>query len=318
MSWRIISRKGTMRRHRFYQTRLPLLFYGELTEQERRELELHLAGCELCRRERDGIARLHSLLSRLPVPEPSEEFYRQARLHMVSTLGTLQTRRTVGERFYDTFRRPAFQRPAIGLAALLLLLLGFAAGRRFSSSPSGIPAGDARAMLSNFHVVKSPDGEKVELAFDQVTPVLLRGRIDDPEIQKILARAVLDGENAGVRLRAVGSLKADHASPLRHDVRAALLLALQTDKNDGVRKAALETLLRSPVDRGVSDALLQVLLNDKNPGLRIAAINGLDSLRVRGLLPLEEFPGSFRRAIAADENMYVRMKAKSILEEKMQ
>lgn len=101
-------------------------------------------------------------------------------------------------------------------------------------------------------------------------------------------------------------------------MKAALLLALRTDRNDGVRKAALQAILRYPGDREVRDGLLYVLLNDRNPGLRIAAINGLDTLRARGYVPDEEMIRAFRESVQNDENLYVRTKAQTIIGVKQQ
>jgi hypothetical protein len=64
--------------------------------------------------------------------------------------------------------------------------------------------------------------------------------------------------------------------------------------------------------------LLQVLLHDNNPGLRIAAINVLDSLQTTVALTDETTRSSLRKLVAGEDNMYVQVKARSLLEGRIQ
>ncbi len=119
-------------------------------------------------------------------------------------------------------------------------------------------------------------------------------------------------------MRAIGSAAATPSPAQDREMKAALLLALRTDKNDGVRKVALQALMRYPPDLEVRNALVYVLLNDVNPGLRIAAINGLDMLRERGLAPDQELIETFKDRIQHDDNLYIQAKAKTIIGAKRQ
>jgi hypothetical protein len=93
---------------------------------------------------------------------------------------------------------------------------------------------------------------------------------------------------------------------------------LKSDQNDGVRREAMRTLLRFPADREVRDALLYELLHDANPGLRVGAINALDTLQTRGYRYDENQRETIRQIVQNDNNLYVRVKARSLLEEKIQ
>jgi anti-sigma factor RsiW len=55
--------------HRLGELLAPFLL-GELTADERRELECHLEGCAGCRRELDLLRQTHHLLRRLAANEP--------------------------------------------------------------------------------------------------------------------------------------------------------------------------------------------------------------------------------------------------------
>jgi len=307
-----------MARHKHYQRMLPLQLYGELSQGEKKELKEHLSGCNECQKELDKIKQLHGLLARHPMPEPSEEMLRESRMHFQSALLGERLRAPVWDRMKEFLSLPSVYRPAIGVTAAVLLAVGFLGGRLVPGARE--TQRYARLMPSEgLHVTNvryiGGEGDDVELAFDSVTPVRLRGRINSPEVQKVLARAVMNSDNAGVRLRAVGSLSANPEARIEPETKAALLLVLKTDRNDGVRKEALQVLLRSTADREVRDGLLYVVLNDSNPGLRIAAINGLASMQTSGYQPDEETLRALRQSLANEDNMYVRVKARSIIDE---
>jgi hypothetical protein len=315
-----------MARHHYYRRMLPLFLYGDLSEPESRDLEQHLAGCEECRRELDGMRKLHSLLSRVPVPEPGEALLRDARLQFSTALRAAQNRISLWDRITGAISLPPIRRPALAIGMLALAVLGFLAGRM--SRPSQIdeptigedlstPGGGIR--ITNVRLISNEQpGGDIELVYDAVRSVRLRGSLNNPSIQKALAYALVTGENAGVRMRAANSVYATQSAAPEREVKAALLLALKSDQNDGVRREAMRTLLRFPADREVRDALLYVLLHDANPGLRVGAINGLDTLRARGYQPDEDQRETFRQTMQNDNNLYVRVKARSLLQEKIQ
>jgi hypothetical protein len=310
--------------HRRFQYLLPQYVFGDLPENQATRLEKHLGSCRECRAELEELRKFNAAVSRSPLPEPAEEMLREARSQFRSALQAEGRREARGQvsRFWDAVTSP---RPALALGLVGLLAVGILAGRYFLPAPSESQAlppdvvpGEA-IRITNMQLIGGGDpAEEIELTFDAVKPVRLRGFREDPEIQKILAYAVVNSNNPGVRLRAVGSVNSRSTVPQDREMKAALLLALRTDRNDGVRKAALQAILRYPGDREVRDGLLYVLLNDRNPGLRIVAINGLDTLRARGYVPDEEMIRAFRESMKNDENLYVRTKAQTIIGVKQQ
>jgi hypothetical protein len=178
----------------------------------------------------------------------------------------------------------------------------------------GENVGEARIGHIRFADVPGSQGE-LEFTYARITPMRVRGTVDDPQVQLLLARALVGDENPGVRLRAVNAIPSRPARQADLEIKAALILALKTDSNAGVRKEALLALRRLPPDLAIRDALLHALLYDTNPGLRIAAVNGLDSLALSPGGNDENLLSVLRQASQNDENTYIRSRANAVLKE---
>lgn len=306
--------------HRHYRELLPLHAAGRLPAADAVKLDRHLDGCTQCRKELEEIRHLQAIMAAVAGEHSTDPTLDAARM---------RTAATFRERAYMQGRRRSDRRPAMGLfpsgvayagAGLALLVIGFFGGRligQWSGVGDHLAAGEQEIRVMQ---VVMPAGERdsVAVTYEQVRTVRLRGTLDDPAVTHILARALVSGENAGVRLRALEAVAATDRPAPEREVRAALLLALTTDPNVGVRRQALDALRRMPPDTGVRDALLQVLLHDANPGLRIAAINALDSLGTTVALTDEATRASLRQLVTRDENLYVQVKARSLLEGRIQ
>jgi hypothetical protein len=309
-----------MATHRHYRQMLPLMIYGDLSEQDRRDLDRHLQECPSCRKDLDETRRLHALLARVPAPEPSADVLRDARLRFSATLATDRLRAGWPLRVSGLFRPATVPWPALVLGSLLFAAFGYFGGTigEHRRTTDRVRA-EEKLRITNIRALQDGDGaDMVEFAVEATRVEHVRGRTDDPSIQKVLAKALVDGENAGVRIRAASSVASAAFTPGEGEIRAALILAVRADSNDGVRKVALDALRRFPPDREIRDLLLDVLLHDPNPGLRIAAINTLDSLQIRGYLPDAHMREALRDQLQTDDNPYIRVKAKSILQETYQ
>jgi HEAT repeat protein len=159
------------------------------------------------------------------------------------------------------------------------------------------------------------DGE-IEFTFDVVRPVRLKGNINDSQIQKVLAHALVNSQNPGVRLRTVNALSGQQQPLQTEELRAALLEAITSDANPAVRKEALTLLQKLPFDEEVKKAILHVLQNDQNSGVRIAAMMVLDQFKAQAILKDQEVLNVLREKMETDENNYIRLIARNFLEEK--
>ncbi len=164
----------------------------------------------------------------------------------------------------------------------------------------------------------------IEFTFETVTPVHIRGNVNEEHIQKVLARALVSNQNVGTRLRAVNMIgtqtdqSQNRIPKFDEEVKSALVSALLHDQNLGVRKEALVVLRNYLPDPVVVRAFLQVLANEKNTGLKIAAINSFDLSQYENQPVSNEILEMFRNKAQSDDNNYIRIKAKLALQEVQQ
>jgi hypothetical protein len=312
--------------HASYTERLHLFVFGETTAEERALIETHLRGCAECRADLAALRRLADV-TRLPELSsgPDELMLREARSQLRAALRAARLRPGFADRVRGFISGPGMLRPAFAGLALVLagLVIGRATGGWMPFPPGaqqseryagGTQHGEQRIGQVRFAELPGAPGE-FEFTYDQVTPMRVRGTINDPQIQRLLARALVGDDNPGVRLRAVSAIPSRPARQADQEVKAALILALKTDPNAGVRKEVLSVLRRLPADLSIRDALLHTLLYDANPGLRVAAVNGLDSLALDPATRDENLMSVLRQASQNDKNTYIRTRANAVLME---
>jgi HEAT repeat protein len=145
----------------------------------------------------------------------------------------------------------------------------------------------------------------------------MKGSLENPAIQKVLAQALINDQNTATRLRTVNTIadqsnKKVMADP---DVKSALISAAEHDSNPGVRRQAVMTLLELPYDSEIKNCYLNVLTNDPNSAIRMMAINGLAAANLNGHPLDEEILKVLNQKSKNDDNAYVRIRAASLMKE---
>jgi hypothetical protein len=268
-----------------------------------------------------------------PVAVP-ESFLQDARRDLRALLEVEKGRRTLLERIKDAVDDLLAPRWQVALGGIAALAVGILAGYfMFRSSPEkSLPAQQAGSLsplmeagesqIANVRFIdRNAQTGDVDFTFETTTPVRIRGNVKDENVQKVLARALVSDQNAGVRLRAV-NLIGDQAeqrqagSPeLDTEIKAALITALLHDPNLGVRKEALQVLRHYLPDPVIVRAFLSVLANEKSTALKIAAINSLDLSKYENQPIGEEIQAMLKNKVQSDDNNYIRIKAKTALQE---
>jgi len=315
--------------HKAYKELLMLAASGDVDSGDRALLDRHLDSCAECRAEFAAQRTLHDQVrgARSAV-DVNDALLQEARLELRAALRR-ERAKAHGFRWREFgFTSPAFR---LALGGAFTLLVGVLLGRTFftTSATSGgataeIPVvgasgthpeeGETRITNIRFIDPGAHSGQ-VEFTFDALTPVRMRGSVDDPQIQKVLTHAMLNEENPGVRLRAVNAISAGPAEGQDREVKSALIQALENDRNAGVRREALNALRRMAFDGQIKKALLHTLSSDANPGLRVAAINALDSARTQTSGYDQDFLDVLKQKAGTDQNNYIRVKARAVLEE---
>ena len=289
---------------------MPLFLYGELSFDEEESFELHLTGCEVCRRELSRIRRLHDLVTEHALV-PSLPLLAECRRELRSNLSPEAD--AAGARgFWGWLPHISIHMPGSGggssfwvkpAAAAALLAIGF-----FSAKAPVINSGAnlAGVMTSRVRNIE-PDREgRVHLVVDETRQRVLSGKLDDENIRMLMISASREQSDPGLRAESVELLKSRCGS---NDVREALLQALQHDNNSGVRLKALEGLRPFAAQPEVRKALSHALLSDDTPAIRTQAIDLLMASQSSDVV------GVLQQLMEKESDNYIRLRTMKALRE---
>jgi hypothetical protein len=317
-------------RHKSYKEWIRLSIYDELDGEKKRLLEEHLRACPDCSSEMDMIRRMHEAICGNAMEQPLEELLQEARhglqislLRADKSLNRYSNSGRIGRLLYPRYR--------LVLAGVAILFAGFIFGYSaflfIGSRPEMQTDGNAKqpdsGRIENVQFVyrgseefvnTATANQDVEFTFDLVNKVRMKGKLSDPKIQKILALALVNERNPGVRLQSAAAINASRPDASDPEIREALIDAMVHDENPGVRMQAMETLKNYPSQDSIKKAFLHVLMNDKLPGLRIQAINALMGSSMSANLD-PEIRNAFKQRLVNDENAYIRFQAKRFIQE---
>jgi hypothetical protein len=297
------------------QDLLILSLYGELSDQEQKELDRLLSEREDLRREMALLQRLHQTLDEGHLRPPTHLLW-QSRQQLSEALLT---------------KPPAPSRPwmsfvvdwlspsaplARALTSLVLVTAGLAIGflmfangdrSRVGFDPFEQPG--VRLSGVQFSGVDQGTGQ-VAVTFEATRTFQFKGPIDDERILRFLAFTLINDHNPGARLQAVNTIGNQLKTRDDLEIQNALIGALKTDTNPAVRREALQALKGYPSGPQIKQALLYVLRYDSNARIRIEAINLLESWS-------SEFDQEtlevLREKVQSDQNDYIRRKAETVL-----
>jgi len=276
-----------------------LVFYlcDEVSEDEREQIEAHLASCSACSALLAEDEQLQSTF--LAGPQSADELdasgilLAQCRSELAESLDDLSAPPLQEHwRPFGWLRRWMALRPA--WSGALLVLFGILVGTQVlpwlqngTNNTNGqamnvmarsplTPKQFENMKFSGITFSPSPgsDAQNVEVHLNAEQPMVLTGNVEDSEIRGMLTYVVENGErfDAGVRLDCLEALKAVARD---QQVRGALITAALKDQNPAVRIKAVEALRGAASDDAVRQALLEALQHDSNPGVRVVAVNML-------------------------------------------
>jgi len=314
---------------------------GELPARDGAWLDAHLAACRACAEDAARLSRVWDALDDGAPTVPSRRFLDETEARLVGETArrsvpplpsappaNVVSFRPRGERLVGSLLRAAAVLLAAGGGFVLARMTAPAEGpapqvadripvasQRTLDVSRALPDLSNRPRLANVAFSPADASGRVGVSFDATTRYTVVGRPDQKGIADLLVYLMSGAaETEGARGKAI-ELVSQHlragaaASP---EVVAVLAETLRNDRNPGVRKKAVEALVKLPPSEAARDALILALRTDENPAVRIVAVEGLARIAVafRDGATLDAL-----RTKAADEkeNDYVRVQAAQAL-----
>jgi len=309
--------------HKDLTEQIMMLVAGEITGTEAEKLLEHIDSCELCGKE---YRFQMELLSDLKATNPEfniEKILTASRRELRRTIYAIPDKVSFADRVKGFFRSP-FAIPSLTGAGGLAV--GLIAGVLFLSKPDTThdpflttvsDGGDHQTRITNvmFNDRDLKDGN-ISFTFDAYKRITISGSPNDPGIQKLLTYSILNEKNPGTRLNSINLVNNSYDKSQLAGVKEALISAARGDENPGVRLQALKTLATLPFDDEIKKTCLHILVKDNTPGNRIEAINTLVKAIENGFKADDEIKSVFRDQLEQEENPYIKIRAKTILDAK--
>jgi len=315
-------------KHNEYKQLLQLSLYGELKSEEQLILKEHLQSCEECRTELEDQKNLLELISGKKKLNVDEKVLSAARYQLRGALRSEHSNKKFIEPLVFSITQFFTTPLKFAVVGATMLLFGILIGSLLFSESSGeeltmqngnenrFASLNENINISNLRFIDSDatDGE-VEFTFQASRPVRLKGKVNDPQIQSVLTYAMLNEQNPGSRLNSINAMDTKQIVEDDPEVKNALVTVVMTDKNPGVRREAMKLMSKFPYDDNIKQALLYVITNDTVSGLRIEALNSIIEAGDKGYKLDNSELNLFRSTIQKDENPYIKLRSKIILQE---
>jgi hypothetical protein len=225
-----------------YREQFPLLFAGALNEQQRIEIENHLAGCADCREEFVIARGIWDLMGEIPQPEPSESMRSEFEAILSNYKEKIIVRRNPVAEWINMIREYWSLKAQPRLAfSMLLLVFGLVAGYLLHR-----PAQTATAY-----------NRQIDSLSSQVL-----------EMKQLMMLSLLQDPSASQRIRAVSYT--EDMSTVNIKVIDALLTTLNEDPNVNVRLATLEALGKMAGEPRVREGLVRSIDLQDSPVMQSA------------------------------------------------
>lgn len=305
-----------------------LYHYDELNAEERAAVEAQLKLCASCRAVLAELELVQQAIPARPALEPEEETLHALRSTLISSLPAPRpSLRRQASTWWNELRWmqpiPLMARLAV---AVVLVGVGFWMGHRPAGTPEALE--DlvlARAPVQAEHgtispafagvrtVEFDPATGTVEIQYNTVNEVAVRGLPGDAAVQALLEQALLDDTNPVARLYAAKALQAAPPTQAAPDSQlvAALTFLMENESNEGIRLQAIEALRtlyrQTPLSASARQSLLNVLMHDKNSALRIEALELLTEQSRAAQL------ATYLDAVREDPNDFIRLQVQNLL-----
>jgi hypothetical protein len=301
-----------------------LIYKDELNKSKNIKTQKHLLECPECRKELEEMEKFKSIQIKRAFSEPDAELLANSRKELLLKIKYSPENNTVLNKILHFFRNVFIEEKKLVFVGFTALIVGLCIG--FFINKQNEKESDFRNIIDNStYVVNKPHinnlkflrsekaGENIDFTFDEAVTLRMSGNINEPKIQKILAYALINEENPGVKLKTISALNINHNSD--KIIKEALIQTVKTDDNPGVRSEALLTLSNMKYDEEIRDVLIFVLKNDNNSGIRQKALLCIEKIQRSGAAENTELYNTLKIKMESDDNSFIRYRAKTLIEE---
>jgi hypothetical protein len=256
----------------FDKTLLTLWLNNQLSEDERAEVEAHLATCESCRQELSTSQHLLALMETMPASEPPAGALAKfnAMLDAFKASEGLSAAHAPsgqaepayadsGERPGGPSRQRSKQPPGPGLIARLKQLFAAHPGFAMTYSLLLVVIGIALGHWLNAPAPVAPSSDKKQL--EELT-----AQVSD--MRDMMMKSLLQNPSASERIRGVSYTS--EITTVKPDVIDALLTTLNNDPNVNVRLMTLDALTHYASNPAVRAGLVESILQQESPLVQAA------------------------------------------------
>jgi hypothetical protein len=306
-----------------------LFFMEELSEDEKQSLLSIIESSPELKSEFESIKKMYKAFGEAKPKFFNENELIKSRQELLRTIRKERLKPTFADRLFSFIDSIRMSGVKLASSGAFVMLIGFFAGylvfnpsieTLVENNPNEVVSVDqvlsSGVDINNIRLQENPASEgQVTITFQAAKPYTYTGGIEDKTVQRLLANLITTSENPGMRIQSVNKLSVKMESDFIPDpeVKSALITSLKKDDNVGVRKSALETLVKYKFDEDIRDALLFVLNNDQNSGLRILAINSLAELKLEGLEFDNTLKTELNKKVKEEPNLFIKNLAESLL-----
>ena len=294
--------------------------YDELPSDQQQLLENHLQSCSECQLEYEETVNTKKLLMEKIQITPTDVQLQSSRAELHQRLLLLSQPRLQRNWFSKFWEIISLDfAPSWRFAtAVALLFLGILIGNFYSRTGSkeyySYQQQISDLLESNISNIESiqydPGTRQISIELNTLKDVTIRGDIEKPEIQQLLAHSIVNEERPNIRLKTVRAL--EQTKSLNDNSIRALSELIDKEENTGIRLKAVKLLASIPITPSIKEMLAQVLarvlLNDSNSAIRIEAFKGLSKIDNGSIIPV------LFDAAKDDSSEFIRAKAKQILD----
>ncbi|PKL90088.1 MAG: hypothetical protein CVV23_01730 [Ignavibacteriae bacterium HGW-Ignavibacteriae-2] len=308
---------------------MQLYLFGELEEAEQKKIEEILKNSPEAAEEFESTKSLFKTFSSNKPGKIKEEVLLEARRELIRNINNAKNKPAFFENLFAIIQSAQLTGYKLAAGGVFFLAIGILSGYLlFSVSISEIADKKNKvvnidevlssgANLANFRLsdTYAPDG-KITITFEAAQPYKYTGEIEDLTVQKLMANLITNSENPGFKIKTVNTIaeRVNKNFIPDKDVKNALIISLKSDDNVGVRRAAMDVLIKYPFDTEIRDALLFVLAHDTNPGQRISAVNLLAGVISDGAKMDSSVKKVLDKKVKTEPNLFVKKMAESLLE----